>query len=242
MPNRGTVTRWANERPDFRRRLSRAKTLGGWDHERCGRASGYCEVTAQEIYGRLCEGEAMKSICADPAMPSASTVARWRKARPAFARQLELGRQVQAERLAEDGWEIAQAVTPADAFATRVKLEQLRWTAGCFDPARFGRFKAVAHESVAAEARVVEHQWSATVSRVEKQPDGTKRVVSYYRNHTTGELRREKLGETDEDASPGPGVWLVQEVKRGLGLTDEDTGGPPELGWCKKLGQTDGDG
>ena len=61
-------------------------------------------------------------------------------------------RQVQAEQFCELGWEIAQAVTPADAYATHVKLTQLRWTAGALAPERFGRFKAVEHEAAAALA------------------------------------------------------------------------------------------
>jgi len=61
------------------------------------------------------------------------------------------GRGFQAERACDVGWEIAQAATPVDAYATDVKLKQLRWMAGVLAPRRFGRHRLVEAE-VALEA------------------------------------------------------------------------------------------
>ena len=72
-----------------------------------------------------------------------STIYRWRATQPEFARAYAAARAMVAEQLADLGWQIAQAVTPQDAFATHVKLQHLRWTAGCFDPSRFGRYRPV---------------------------------------------------------------------------------------------------
>jgi len=52
-----------------------------------------------------------------------------------------LARVVQGDRLAEQGWEMAREVTPETAFATRVKLEQLRWYAGKLAPRKYGVLK-----------------------------------------------------------------------------------------------------
>ena len=178
MPNRGTVTSWAKAWRGFGKALSRAQTLGGWEPGRGGRRSGYCEVTAMEVFARVSEGESMASICADPAMPSASTVTLWRKRFPAFAGALDLARQVQAERFCEMGWEIASAVTPQDAYATHVKLTQLRWTAGVLAPARYGRFKAVAAETqgLAADREPQEVIFYARHFETVTGPDGKQYV------------------------------------------------------------------
>jgi hypothetical protein len=197
MPNAGTETQWANAEPDFRARLSRAKTLAGWDHDKLRRAKSYCPVTAQEIFGRLCAGESMRAICRDPAMPGASVVARWQEAAPEFERAVRLAQRVRAEGFADEGWEIACAITPATAYATKVQLEQLRWTAGAMDPARFGRFKAVAHESVAAaEAETGGVKvWQFRHFQKEVLADGSTRMAAYLRDPATGELVREMPGE-----------------------------------------------
>jgi hypothetical protein len=205
MPNRGTVTAWAKAHGRFGKALARAQTLGGWDHERGGgRRSSYCEVTAMEVFARLSLGEPMSRICADPAMPSQSTVALWRARYPEFAERMARARQVQAERFCDLGWEIASAVTPGDAYATHVKLTQLRWKAAALSPARFGRHKLVEAEAtlelVAEEEtpRKTDVIFYVRHFKVEEQPDGTKKVVSYLRDSRTGELRREHPEEPKE--------------------------------------------
>lgn len=148
MPTHGTVSKWARERGRFARSLRRAKEAAGWT---TGMHPGpkYCEAQAVEIYARLCEGESLKSICLDPAMPGHSTVYRWRERFPEFAAMLRAAREVQAERFCDAGWEIASAVTPQTAYAAHVQLAHLRWTAGVLSPKRFGRFKAVTWEDEA---------------------------------------------------------------------------------------------
>jgi hypothetical protein len=49
----------------------------------------YGEPVADEICRRLAGGEALRAICADVAMPAASTVRRWRRTRVGFAARLE---------------------------------------------------------------------------------------------------------------------------------------------------------
>jgi terminase small subunit-like protein len=221
MPNRGTVTAWAKAHGRFRRALARAKTLGGWDHERGGgRRGSYCEVTAMEVFVRLSLGEPITRICEDPQMPSQSTVALWRARYPEFAERMARARQVQAERFCDLGWEIASAVTPADAYATDVKLRHLRWTAGTLSPARYGRHKLVEAEATleleaaapAATPAQTEVIFTVRHFKAEAQPDGTKKVVAYLRDSRTGLLRREHP-EDGEDNTPtkdaGPGEWLA---------------------------------
>lgn len=151
MPHRSTVRVWAREIPVFAARLARARTAAGW-HMRGGHKPRWDETIAAEVFSRLCEGETMTKICADPEMPSSTTVWKWRQTIPQFAEAVQMARRIQAERFCDLGWDIACEVTPQTAFATKVKLEQLRWTAAAMAPGRFGRFKAVTWEDEAAEA------------------------------------------------------------------------------------------
>jgi len=196
MPHRSTVRLWAKEMPKFGEDLTRARAASGWVSPQGGRPPSYCEVTAQEIFARLCEGETLSSICADPAMPSMGVVWNWRKRYPAFAEAVLLARQIQGERLSDQGWEIAQAVTPGDAYATHVKLLQLRWMAGCLAPQRFGRLKpleAVVVEETAPEEHVIAYRHFKVE---ERRADGACRVVAFRPDPETGRLVR----ETPEDA------------------------------------------
>jgi len=219
MPHRTTVLLWRKALPEFAARLERARRAAGW-HMLGGRKPMWCESLAAEVCARLAAGERLSRVCDDPEMPSLALVYKWRAERPAFARAIELARQVQAERYFDLGWEIAERVTPADAFATHVKLTQLRWTAGALAPTRFGKFRPVVAEVTAmdeAEAAAAEALAGAAAAssgagagggarevtfyvrhfKVEERPDGTKAVVGYRRNCRTGELVRDNSDDED---------------------------------------------
>lgn len=142
MPSRATLWRWVKEMPRFAAEFQRARQAGGVARAN-GRLSTFCQATADEIFARLCEGEPLISICADPAMPCFSTVYYWRRQFPDFAEAMRVAREIQGERFCDLGWEIAKQVIPEAAYATDVKLRQLRWMAGVLAPKRFGRIKPV---------------------------------------------------------------------------------------------------
>jgi hypothetical protein len=56
---------------------------------RSTRPRRYGESVVDEICRRLAGGEALRAICADPSMPAASTVRRWRRTKAGFAARLE---------------------------------------------------------------------------------------------------------------------------------------------------------
>lgn len=151
MPHRSTVTAWSKALPKFGEAMERARRAAGW-HGRGGHPPKWCPWTAAEVCRRVSEGQRLRDICDDPEMPSLGLVYKWQRERPEFAAAMRAARAVMAERICEDSWEVMEAVTPQTAFATHVKLVHMRWMTGCFDPARFGRFKAVAHESAEAAA------------------------------------------------------------------------------------------
>ncbi len=142
MPAPHTVGRWATERPRFGEALLAARRAAGgpW---RGGRTT-FCDATAQAIIDRICEGEALISVCRDPDMPVAATVYRWRAQQPEFARALAQAFELRAEGFFERGWEIAEAATPETAYLARVKLGQLRWHVGKLAPKKYGALKPFA--------------------------------------------------------------------------------------------------
>ncbi|HEX4710092.1 hypothetical protein [Phenylobacterium sp.] len=136
LPTRGDLRRWRQADPEFSKRLRAAVNAA-----RGRRMTTYDPQVAETICARLCHGESMRGICADPAMPSIATVYQWLKEQPAFARGLPIARQIQGDFLAERGWEIARAITPKTARAAAVQLSHLRWYAGKLSPKKYGLHK-----------------------------------------------------------------------------------------------------
>jgi hypothetical protein len=114
----------------------------------------------------------VKDIMADPDMPGYSTYFRWQNQFPEFRRAVALAREICALRLAEEGWEDACAVTPATAFATRVKLEHLRWYAGKLAPRRYGALKAMEADLGGAARGKVLHVYTKKFGGDENDGEG----------------------------------------------------------------------
>ena len=190
MPNRATVQRWAQTLPVFAAALARARAVGG-RRAYNGRTLEYDAAVAQEIYERICEGETVKAICRDPEMPSFSTYYRWRKLVPEFAAAMREAREIQADRFCDLGWEIAEAVTPETAYATHVKLGQLRWTAGMLAPRRYGRTKPLEAEVPRQVQTILFRHF-----KIETHPQtGQRRVVAYTPDPATMTPKCDKEGE-----------------------------------------------
>jgi hypothetical protein len=67
------------------------------DQPNRGRPSAYSDKIAETICGRLVDGESLRAICADPAMPARATVFRWLARNQEFRRSYALARQCYAE-------------------------------------------------------------------------------------------------------------------------------------------------
>lgn len=210
MPHRSTVRDWMRQAPAFRKAIERARSAAGW-HFGPGRRPLWNDQTAREVCMRVAAGEALSKVCDDPDLPSVAVVYKWRSERPEFNAQLRLAREVAAERLCDQGWEIACAVTPEDAYAVRVKLAQLRWMTSYLAPRRFGRFKAVEAEVAleeAAEAAVLARPSAVLMKKfmVEQRADGAHRVVMFAPDPVTNTMVR--MSPEDEPWSPAPpGRW-----------------------------------
>ena len=74
-----------------------------------GRTPGYNVEIAEKVCERLLNGESLRAICADPAMPARATVFRWLARNQEFRRSYALARQCHAEDFAFETLAIADS-------------------------------------------------------------------------------------------------------------------------------------
>ncbi|MFL5294972.1 MAG: hypothetical protein ACJ798_01190 [Phenylobacterium sp.] len=222
MPCPATLWRWARKHPKFARIYARAKALGERDGN--GPTRGYCPVKAHEIAARVAEGESLTAIARDPAMPSLSSIFRWRHYEPAFADALHIAKAAMAERFSDLGWTLAMEATPETAYLTQVRLKQLRWTCAIMSPGTHGKLKALD----APRPEEVTN-FTLTTFQTEVNPEtGQVRGVALYFDPETGVVERRPSGEWEEPLYP-----LVRRVdyleavavrrERGLNLDSHHT-------------------
>lgn len=72
-----------------------------------GRPSSFTKAMADRICTRMANGESLRQICRDDAMPAMSTVLKWANDRPAFAEQYARARAMLLEHWADETIEIA---------------------------------------------------------------------------------------------------------------------------------------
>lgn len=72
-----------------------------------GRPTDYSQNIADLICERLADGESLRSICEDEALPARSTVFRWLSLHPEFSDQYARAREAQADAIFDDILEIA---------------------------------------------------------------------------------------------------------------------------------------
>lgn len=186
MPTPQSVGRWAKEKPDFGRALAEARRASGRPPEAGGGGVWlYSEGLAREVFERLCEGESLTAIGADPTMPCLSTLFNWRARFPDFDAQVELAKRVQAERCCDDGLALAAEITPETAYATHVRLTHMRWAAGVMAP-RVYRLKAAEPPAPPRTVKVVSRRYAAEI-----HPEtGERRMVTYAVVPGTGEVTK----------------------------------------------------
>lgn len=186
MPTPQSVRMWARARPEVREKLRAARVASG---RPCGGGvSIWSQATADEVFERLCDGESLTAIGEDPTMPSLWTLFAWRRDRPQFDEAVRLGQRIFAERLADEGWEMALEADPKTAYLTFVRLAHLRWWAGVLAPRTF-RAKAPETESPAEVQNVLFRKFEIEVDPV----TGKDKVVAYCPNPFTGEVEREDV-------------------------------------------------
>lgn len=122
-----------------------------------GRPSGYTQETADIICHRMAEGESLREVCRDPAMPSTSTVMRWAIAVEAFREQYTRAREALLEhwaeeiteiaddgsndymdRLDKDGKVIGEVVNQEHIARSRLRVDTRKWLLSKLKPKKYG--------------------------------------------------------------------------------------------------------
>jgi hypothetical protein len=92
----------------FRATIRAIISLGWWHVPQCTLPSEYSAEIAETICERLMNGESLRAICADSAMPARATLFRWLASNHEFRQLYVLARQRQAEDLAYEILKIRQ--------------------------------------------------------------------------------------------------------------------------------------
>lgn len=105
-----------------------------------GRPSSFTQKIAETICTRLSEGESLRRICRDEAMPAKSMVMRWLEENEPFRDQYARARDLQADdfhaRVTDIG--LATLQKRYDPQAARVAIDALKWSAGKLAPRKYG--------------------------------------------------------------------------------------------------------
>ncbi|MGY6770174.1 terminase small subunit-like protein [Komagataeibacter sp. NFXK3] len=100
------------------------------------RRSTYSRRLADEICLRLADGQSLRAICADPALPHRATILRWLRDNPAFRALYDTAREAAADTLAEEIIAIADCATGReDVPAIKLRMEARMWVATRLRPA-----------------------------------------------------------------------------------------------------------
>lgn len=118
-----------------------------------GRPSTYSVKVADAICERLADGESLRAICRDDAMPSKATVFKWLGQQPKFADQYARAREDQAESLADeivsisdesevvakyDGEDVTLAMDSTAIARNRLRVDARKWVASKLKPKKYG--------------------------------------------------------------------------------------------------------
>lgn len=117
-----------------------------------GRLSEFNQETADAICERIADGESLRSICRDDAMPVSSAVFKWLTQNKEFAEQYTRAREAQADALfdeiltiSDDGLndtytdQDGNVRTNQDVIArSRLRVDARKWMAGKLRPKKYG--------------------------------------------------------------------------------------------------------
>lgn len=123
-----------------------------------GRPSIFTPELASAILQRVADGESVRSICRDDAMPHLSTFFRWITEKPDFREQYDAATDVRAETIFEEALEIADTVLMGEKVKTigegenqkvetqtgdmveraKLKVDTRKWFLSKLKPKRYG--------------------------------------------------------------------------------------------------------
>ncbi len=119
-----------------------------------GRWSTFTPELGEAICWRIANGESLKSIGLDPAMPSSATVLYWARRYPAFGDAYAEARRMMADSLGDMALEVAMTTNPREVWADKLRVDTIRWMAARQAPRKYcERLQAAAElETIRREA------------------------------------------------------------------------------------------
>lgn len=135
-----------------------------------GRPSIYTDELAEQICARLMEGESLRSVCRDDAMPDLTTVCRW-LANPEkhaeFCHQYALAREIQAELFADDIMGISDGSSDSDdnvrVQRDKLRVDSRKWVASRLLPKKYG--DKVGHEHSGPDGGPIKTEDTSDIAR-----------------------------------------------------------------------------
>ena len=122
--------------------------------KKAGRPSLHTKALAAKICRRMAEGESLRAVCRDPAMPDKATVLRWLadKDKAEFRDQYAHARDMRADALFDEALEIAddaagdwtedgngnEVLDHEHVQRSRLRVDTRKWAAGKLAPKRYG--------------------------------------------------------------------------------------------------------
>lgn len=105
-----------------------------------GRPTKFSQKLADTICVSLADGESLRTICSQSAMPARSTVFRWLEESEAFRDQYTRAREASAEADADDVGHYARQAARGEIepAAARAAIDGLKWAAGKRAPKKYG--------------------------------------------------------------------------------------------------------
>ncbi len=94
------------------------------------RPSIYTDALVDRIIERISAGESLSKICDDADMPACSTVQRWRRDKPEFAKLYGLAREDAADMFADLITTMANELVDRQEKATREEIQAVRVAKG----------------------------------------------------------------------------------------------------------------
>lgn len=138
LPLSQDVCRWVSEEPRFAAMTVEARALGGTAH--LARPDPPSLMT-EELVGAFCErimaGSGLIEVCADPDMPSHTTIYRWIKTDRELAQRYREARKEQGSRLFDLAWLIARQATEENVRSSKLLIDVISWRCRNLRPSRY---------------------------------------------------------------------------------------------------------
>lgn len=128
LPLPTEVARWAAEEPQFAAMLAKARSAGGTEHlARPDRPGSWSPAIANEFLARIAAGRGLVEVCAEPDMPTHTTIYRWLRSKPDFAHDYREARYQQADLLFDLAWLLARQATEENVRVSKLMVDTIRW-------------------------------------------------------------------------------------------------------------------